>query len=136
MSTRVLVLDDEPAILAAMGTYLRRHGYLVDCARDRREAERLLAMHPYACAVIDLRIGDLGRTDDGLEIVTALRDRHAGTRIVVLTAYGTPDVEAEARRRGSDAFLHKPKLLREVASVVDRLVQPRSPEPPPEREEA
>jgi DNA-binding response OmpR family regulator len=136
MSTRILILDDEPAILAAMGTYLLRQGYVVDCARDRREAERLLSMHAYTCVVVDLRIGDIGRTEDGLEIVNAVRARHAGTRIVVLTAYGTPDVEAEARRRGADAFLHKPKLLREVASVVDRLVHGRTPERPPEKEEA
>ena len=136
MSDRVLVLDDEPAIVAAMGTYLRRQGYVVDCAKDRREAERLLGRHVYACFVADLRIGEIGRVEEGLEVVSAVRDRHAGTRIVVLTAYGTPDVEAEARRRGADAFLHKPKLLRDVASVVDRLVQGRPAPGPSEENEA
>jgi len=136
MSDRILVLDDEPAIVAAMGTYLRRQGYVVDCAKDRREAERLLSKHVYACFVADLRIGEIGRVEDGLEVVSAVRERHGDTRIVVLTAYGTPDVETEARRRGVDAFLHKPKLLREVASVVDRLVQARPPSPPSEKEGA
>ncbi len=136
MSKRILVLDDEPAILAAMGTYLRRQGYLVDCASDRREAERLLSTETYACTVVDVRIGDVGRGEDGLEIVTTVRGRHAGTGIVVLTAYGTPDVEAEARGRGAAGFLHKPKLLREVARVVDALVQGRAAAPPPEKEEA
>jgi CheY-like chemotaxis protein len=136
MSDRVLVLDDEPAIVAAMGTYLRRQGYVVDCAKDRREVERLLSKHVYACVVADLRIGEIGRVEEGLEVVSAVREQHGGTRIVVLTAYGTPDVETEARRRGVDAFLHKPKLLRDVASVVDRLVHGRPPSRPSEKEEA
>jgi ActR/RegA family two-component response regulator len=78
-------------------------------------------------------MGD-GAAEDGLEVVSAVRERNAAARIVVLTAYGTPDVEGEARRRGADAFLHKPKLLREVASVVDGLV--RGPAAPlPEKKE-
>jgi DNA-binding NtrC family response regulator len=118
MTPRILVLDDEPAILTAMETYLRHEGYVVDGAKDRREAEGLLAGHEYACLVADVRMGDAVRPEEGLDIVSAVRERHPRTRIVVLTAYGTHDVEAEARRRGADEFLHKPKLLRDVARVV------------------
>ena len=135
MSPRVLVLDDEPAILAAMGTYLRRQGYVVDCAKDRTEAERQLAAHEYACLIADVRMGDTVNAEEGLEIVSAVRERHPRTRIVVLTAYGTREVESEARRRGADAFLHKPKLLRDVADVVARLT-PAAPEDPDKKEES
>ena len=135
MSPRVLVLDDEPAILAAMGTYLRRQGYVVDCAKDRPEAERLLAAHEYACLIADVRMGDAIHPEEGLEIVSAVREGHPRTRIIVLTAYGTRDVESEARRRGADEFLHKPKLLRDVADVVARLT-PSAPEDPDKKEEA
>jgi DNA-binding response OmpR family regulator len=124
MSERILVLDDEPAILAAMGTFLRQQGYVVDCAKDRQEAERFLAAQRYACLVADLRTGDVVHPEAGLEIVSAVREAHPATRIIVLTAYGTLDIEAEARRRGADEFLHKPKLLREVARVVARLARP------------
>ena len=40
------------------------------------------------------------------------------TRVVLLTGNGTPEIEAEARRRGVDAFLHKPLPLRELERVV------------------
>ena len=136
MSERILVLDDEPAIVAAMGTYLRRQGYIVDCAKDRREAERFLSMHGYDCVVADVRMGEVGHSEEGLEIVTVVRERHPATRIIVLTAYGTPDIEAEARRRGADAFIHKPKLLRDVAKVVAKLTHGRAIDDPPRKEEA
>lgn len=120
MSDRILVIDDEPAILAAMGTYFRRHGYAVDGAQDRSEAERLLEAHSYSCLIADVRLSAV-RPHEGLEIVAAVRERHPATRIVVLTAYGSAAVEEEARRCGADAFLHKPKLLQEVARVVAKV---------------
>jgi ActR/RegA family two-component response regulator len=43
------------------------------------------------------------------------------TRIIVLTAYGSADVEATAQTSGADAFLHKPKPLAEVARIVFEL---------------
>jgi len=41
---------------------------------------------------------------------------------VILTAYGSPAAEKEARTRGVDAFIHKPKALAEVARVIGQLV--------------
>jgi DNA-binding response OmpR family regulator len=136
VSARILLLDDEPAILAAMGTYFRRQGYIVDCAKDRREAEQLLGAHRYACLIADVRMGDAVHPEEGLEIVSAVRAGHPETRILVFTAYGTREVEAAARRLGADDFLHKPKLLREVARVVDRLAHPRPTGGPEDKEEA
>ncbi len=133
MLDRILVIDDEPAILVAMGAYFRRQGYEVDCAPDRAQAERLLSTHRYACLIADLRLS-AAHPMEGLEIVAAARERHPGTRFVVLTAYGSPAVEEEARRRGADAFLHKPRLLAEVAQVVAK-VTGRAGEASPEAKE-
>ena len=41
---------------------------------------------------------------------------------MILTAYGSPAAEKEARTRGVDAFIHKPKPLAEVARVIGELV--------------
>jgi CheY-like chemotaxis protein len=120
MSDRILVIDDEPAILAAMGSYFSELDYVVDCAKDRTEAERLLTEHSYACLIADVRLSAAG-PQAGLEIVAAVRERHPTTRIIVLTAYGSPEVEEEARRCGADSFLHKPKLLQEVARVLAKV---------------
>ena len=45
------------------------------------------------------------------------------TRIVVLTAYGSSDVETEAKASGADAFLRKPQPLSQVAQVVRGLIE-------------
>ena len=114
---RILIVDDEESICFSMSEYFSLHGYQVDCARERQEAETLLAQTPYEVVIEDLRLGGT-RNTEGLEIVELIRSRHPSTRIVVLTAYGTTEMEAEARKRGADAFLHKPKPLADVAQVV------------------
>ena len=54
---RLLIVDDEAAILFALGDYLSRSGYGVDRARGRAEAEGLLAAASYDLVVVDLRLG-------------------------------------------------------------------------------
>jgi ActR/RegA family two-component response regulator len=121
MKHRLLVVDDERAILMAVGEYFRRRGYEVACTRQREEAEALLVQEHYACVIADLRLTAQG-TDDGLAIAAFVRERCPETRVVILTAYGSPAAEKEARLRGVDAFIHKPKPLAEVARVIEQLV--------------
>ncbi len=59
---------------------------------------------------------------EGLNIVSYARERCPWTRIIVLTAYGSPDIEKEAYRLGADSFLHKPIPLPDVAQIVFGLV--------------
>lgn len=97
------------------------HGYQVDCALNREAAEAFLAKGDYEVVIEDLRLGGF-QSAEGLEIVEYVRKRYPETRIIVLTAYGSSEMEAEARSRGADAFMRKPKPLREVAQVVFGLV--------------
>ncbi len=93
------------------------HGYQVHCAQRREEAEELLAGDGYSVVIEDLRLGGMNNTE-GLDFVGYVRKRHPATRIIVLTAYGSSEMESEAKRRGADAFLRKPKPLSDVAQVV------------------
>jgi CheY-like chemotaxis protein len=114
---RMLIVDDEEPILLAMQEYFRTLGYEVDCAREKEEAEALLAKVSYALVIADLRLTGIYGVE-GLELVAYVRQRCANTRMILLTAYGTPEIEAEARRLGVDAFLYKPKPLPELAQIV------------------
>jgi DNA-binding NtrC family response regulator len=122
----LLVVDDEESICFSMSEYFSQHGYRVDTAREMEEAEGLIKTTDYEVIIQDLRLG-VARQPDGLEIIKLVHKRNPDTRIVVLTSYGSPEVEAEARRAGADAFLQKPKPLSQVAQVVQGLIEsPRS----------
>jgi ActR/RegA family two-component response regulator len=60
---------------------------------------------------------------DGLDMIKLIREHNPQTRIVVLTAYGSAEVEDEARRCGSRRVLRKPKPLSQVAQVVQGLIE-------------
>ena len=104
-----------------MREYFAMKGYAVDCARETSEAEALLSAGDYDLAILDLRLSGTPGAE-GLELIESVRARSPRTRIILLTAYGSREIEAEALRRGADAFLHKPKPLAEVAQIASGLM--------------
>ena len=118
----LLVVDDEESICFSMREYFSQHGFKVDTAREIEEAEGLIKETDYQVIIQDLRLG-VDQRSDGLEIIRLVHEQNPETRIVVLTSYGSPEVEAEARRAGADAFLRKPKPLSQVAQVVQGLIE-------------
>jgi DNA-binding NarL/FixJ family response regulator len=121
--TRLLIVDDEEAILFGMKDYFEALGYEVDCARQKDEALLLLSLTRYAVLIADLRMRAAG-PNEGLELAGEVKRRWPVTRTVILTAYGSPEAIAEARRLGVDAVLHKQDRLGHVADVVRGLAAP------------
>lgn len=114
---RILVADDEESVLFALREYLGCCGWEVDTARTATEARTLLETRGYSAVITDLRFSGPSGTE-GLSIVKAARAHHPDAPVVVMTGYGTPDAEAEARHLGVDAFLSKPVPLWELARLV------------------
>jgi DNA-binding response OmpR family regulator len=120
---RILVVDDEESICLAMKDYLEHRGHEVDCASRLAEAEGLLTPGRYAIVIADLRLSAT-EPNGGLRLLRRVRELSPKTRTVLLTAYGSPEAESEARRMGVDALLAKAGGMREVASVVRGLLAP------------
>ncbi|HWM94462.1 MAG TPA: response regulator [Thermoanaerobaculia bacterium] len=120
MKPRLLIVDDEDAILAAIRDYFEPRGYDVDCARELEEAEALLSHIRYALMIADLRLTGV-HGNEGLELVRFARERSPWTRTIVLTGYGSTEIEMEAIGRGVDAFLQKPQPLSELAAIAANL---------------
>ena len=119
---RLLVIDDEESICFSMSEYFSLHGFKVDTACELEEAEKLLGATTYKVVIQDLRLTMMSN-HDGLDMIKIIRQSNPQTRIVVLTAYGSAEIEDEARRCGADAFLRKPKPLSQVAQVVQGLLE-------------
>jgi DNA-binding response OmpR family regulator len=120
MKPRLLVVDDEESILSAIRDYFEPRGYEVDCARELEEAEALLSHIRYALLIADLRLTGV-QGNEGLELIRFARERSPWTRTIVLTGYGSAEIEMEAIGRGVDAFLQKPQPLAELAAIVANL---------------
>ena len=115
--TRILVVDDEPNIRLVFRTALESGGYVVDEARDGQEALARLAATPYALALLDLKMPQMG----GMDVLRELRGRRSETPVMIVTAHGTVPDAVGAMKLGAIDFLSKPvaaDVLRRVADEV------------------
>lgn len=113
MGARILVVDDEPAILHTLRTNLLHRGFQVETVETGQQAmEGYSRFHP------DLILLDLGLPDvDGLSIIREVRDR-ADTPIVVLSARGSEHDKVAALDQGADDYLTKPFGVEELLARV------------------
>jgi len=119
---RILIVDDEDLIVGAMRRYFQGLGYTVDSAYELEEAQALLGNYQYDLVIADLRLTGIGGVE-GLQIVADVHQKFARTRVILLSAFGTPEIERESYNRGADAFLHKPKAMMEIAQVAKTLLE-------------
>ena len=117
---KILMVDDKVTLCFAMREYFQLYNYQVDCANDVDDATTRLNASRYAVMIVDLNLG--GTHDlNGFKVIKIAREHFPEMRIIVLTAYGSAEVESAARDLGVSAFLHKPSPLSEVARIVFEL---------------
>jgi DNA-binding NtrC family response regulator len=101
---RVLLVDDEPAVLFAFRKIMETSGAGVDTAETREAAECLLAANTYDIIFSDMRLSHDER-EGGVELAKSVKSTSPGTKFVLMTAYGTADVELRASEAGVDMYL-------------------------------
>jgi DNA-binding response OmpR family regulator len=117
----VLLLDDEEGILVPTAAYFRALGFKVDMAREAEEAEALVHHRRYDLAILDLRVTRFGGTE-GLEVLREVRRRDHTTKVIILSAYISTEVEAEAWELKADSVLRKPQPLPHLAHLAFALL--------------
>jgi DNA-binding response OmpR family regulator len=114
----ILVVDDDPKILALVRTYLERERYRVVTAVDGRAALDAIAEHP-RLVVLDLMIPEI----DGIEVIRRAR-QFGDVPILVLSARGAVADRIQALTEGADDYLPKPfspaELVVRVATILRR----------------
>jgi CheY-like chemotaxis protein len=115
---RLLILDDDEAVLLPMARYFRAMGYDTVTAREVEEAEAILTCDRVDAAILDLSLSGFG--PDGLEVLRSIRARSDDLPVVILSGNIRPDVEDETRSLGATAVLAKPQSLEELERVVAR----------------
>jgi len=122
VTTRLLVVEDNASASFALHAFFQSTGYDVDAATDRVSALRLLGDKRYEVVITDLNLGGTG-SNDGMDVVSDARQRHAHACIIMLTAFGSAAAEREARHRGADLFCAKPVALRDLSVFIDKVLR-------------
>lgn len=100
----LLVVDDDPAFRAAIASALERRGFVVTTAEHADAAAARARETVFEYALVDVRMPG----GSGIELVAKLREIDEGTRVVVLTGYGTIASAVDAMRGGAVDYLTKP----------------------------
>lgn len=114
----VLIVDDERNIRLTLKGALEAIGLEADAVLRGEEALQKLSEKTYSVMVLDLRLPGM----DGLSVLRRVAERHAGTKVIVITAYGTVDAVTEAMKLGAVDFLQKPFEPGEVREIVGRVL--------------
>jgi two-component system response regulator MprA len=118
MTTRVLVVDDDPAVRSAIARALRVD-YDVEEAADGAQALAHQASAPSDAIVLDLLMPEVG----GLDVCRTLRRRGDSVPVLVVTARDAVDDRVEGLDAGADDYLVKPFAIEELRARVRALLR-------------
>jgi CheY-like chemotaxis protein len=114
----ILVVDDDPTILATVSEALDLEGFPVVTATNGAEALDEVTRHRPSLVLLDMRMPVL----DGWGFMHAIRERGISLTVVVMTA--AADARRWGREIGAQAVLSKPFELDELVGAVERLWRP------------
>ena len=106
MKKRILVIDDDEAVLKSMARLLDFEGYQVDTAKTGKEAVEKSQLNFYNLALIDIRLPDM----EGTALLRAMRDMVPRMVKIILTGYPSTSNAIEAANKGADAYVIKPVI--------------------------
>lgn len=119
----VLVVDDDPHLLRALGITLKAHGYTVATAANGESALHLAAQRPVAVVILDLGLPDI----DGTTVIQRLRQWSTVPILVLSARHGSND-KVEALDAGADDYITKPfgldELLARLRAILRRTSEP------------
>lgn len=127
---RVLVVDDDPAVLDVVCDYLQASGLVVDRAGDGFTALAAAALSQPDVVVLDRMLPGI----DGLEVYRRLRETVGAVPVIMLSALGATDQRIDGLELGVDDYLAKPfsprELVLRVAALLRRSADETTPQAP------
>ncbi len=119
---KVLIADDDPAILRLVKTLVEKEGYTVETARDGKEAYKLLQSgEPFAAAIFDVIMPYI----QGTELVRYMQSEKRLMKIpvIIMTAEQNPRLSSDSFTAGAVAFLPKPFTTSQMQTMLRMCVQ-------------
>ena len=118
--SRVLLVDDEPALLFTLSKVLKARGVETVLAHSGKEA--LTKLEGVDAVMTDYAMPDM----DGMQLLQAIHEREESLPVVMLTAHGSERVAVRAMKSGAYDYVTKPCDIDEIALVIDRALEARA----------
>lgn len=111
---RILIVDDEPSVGDALRLVLESNGYEVVLVTNGLDGIDQVRRGPFGFSVVDLFLTDIS----GFQVISDIRKHQPEIPIVLITAHGSPQVFAEAKKLGAIGALAKPFPPAEILKLI------------------
>lgn len=113
---RVLIVDDEEDLTWTLVKKLSKDSdkFELYCVNSGKEAFDVLNQLPVDLVITDVRMPEVS----GLDLLTAIKQKYPSTKVVIMTAYGSADVQKEATERGCFNYIEKPFEINELRQLI------------------
>src|SRR6478672_11412107 len=119
--SRVLAIDDEPAMIEWLKILLEHEGYEVRTAMIGTRGEEIFKTWKPDVVITDMMLPDV----DGLELLRKFKQTHADTEVIVVTGHGSVPKAVEAMKGGAHSFVEKPIEPDTLLAVLERAIERR-----------
>lgn len=118
-SPRILIADDQPAVLESLRLLLKGEGYEIESAASPRGLIKELETRDFDVVLMDLNYArDTTSGEEGLDLLTRIQALDSTLPVVVMTAWGSVELTVQAMRRGARDFIQKPWENARLLSIL------------------
>jgi len=114
----ILVVDDEDALRNVLSSELQSEGYSVVSAGDGDEAIAILQQKIFDLVLLDIKMPRV----DGFEVLRFIKERHANTKVIMLTGFADLKNAIESKKLGAEDFVSKPYDLVDLLTTIERVL--------------
>jgi two-component system response regulator QseB len=118
---KILLIEDESALLTALVSSLKQAGYVVEAAANFVQAQEKIMLYQYDCVLLDLTLPD----GSGLDLLRALKAQGSAAGVLIITARDALDDKITGLDLGADDYLIKPFHLSELNARVRAIIRRR-----------
>lgn len=112
---KILIVDDEDNITWSMEKYLSKEGYFIATADSAKKGAELLNASPFELVITDMKMPDV----DGFQFLNWIKKNHPKSKVVIMTAFGSPSIRDEAKKIGAYRYFEKPVDLNQLRKFIN-----------------
>ncbi len=119
MSKRILIVDDDPTVVASLSLLLKQAGFLSDGADKPESAMRLLERKKFELVLQDMNFSRETTGEEGMEMLGTLKKEHPRLPVILLTGWGSISLAVNGMRAGASDFITKPWSNEQIVQSVN-----------------
>ncbi len=115
----ILVVDDEKSMRDFLSIFLRKQGYLVDCADNGKQALEQIRSKNLDLVITDIRMPEM----DGMQLLHEVKQTRPDLEFIVMTAFSSTADAIHSMKMGAYDYITKPFKLEDIKVTIDRAMQ-------------